>query len=194
MFQPVAEFVDDEPRILSTIRRSLRGQPVQVRTYTDVGEALAVPGSADADLNGIEFLTRTAELHPNPSRVFLTGNTDFQTAIEAINRGAVSRFLTKPWKDGEFADTILEQAATSTLDRLLAALPSFQTRTLALRDPSAVVDPLGSFVHATAGLEIGIEIVSEPHSADYVAVETVTVAAGGSTVVLENVQRAQHIP
>jgi diguanylate cyclase (GGDEF)-like protein len=164
----------------------LHGHPLLVRTFTDASEAIVAMGSTDVAvvvsdfrmpaMNGVELLTRAAELQPSASRILLTGYADLQTAMEAINRGAVSRFLTKPWTEGEFEDTILEQAALSTLDRLLAALPSFQTQVLALRDAAAIDDALVCFVRETAGL--GIQIANGE------AAENVFVEAAGRAVTL----------
>jgi DNA-binding NtrC family response regulator len=59
-----------------------------------------------ADMNGTEFLTRVRDLYPDTIRMVLSGYTDLATITEAINRGAIYRFLTKPWNDDELREHI----------------------------------------------------------------------------------------
>ena len=58
------------------------------------------------DMNGTEFLTRVRDLYPDTIRMVLSGYTDLATITEAINRGAIYRFLTKPWNDDELREHI----------------------------------------------------------------------------------------
>jgi response regulator RpfG family c-di-GMP phosphodiesterase len=48
---------------------------------------------------GTEFLSEVKSLYPRTVRMVLSGYTDLQSVTEAINRGAIYRFLTKPWED-----------------------------------------------------------------------------------------------
>src|SRR6478672_1701291 len=52
-------------------------------------------------MTGIEFLKRAALLRPNTVRIILTGYTDVNDLVEAINSGVVYRFVTKPWVNAE---------------------------------------------------------------------------------------------
>src|SRR5262245_5106323 len=85
-------FVDDEPHVLSTIRRSL-AEDFDVHTAESGHAALALleenePFSvivADCrmpKMNGIELLSRASREHPDAVRIMLTGNTDQQTAVQ----------------------------------------------------------------------------------------------------------------
>lgn len=104
--KPKILFVDDDPNILAGFRR-------QLRTRFDVDTALggeeglsAVDGRGPyavivADMrmpsmDGIQFLSRVRESAPDSVRIMLTGQSDAQTAIDAINQGNIFRFLTKP--------------------------------------------------------------------------------------------------
>ncbi|HEX5048135.1 MAG TPA: HD domain-containing phosphohydrolase [Gammaproteobacteria bacterium] len=111
-------FVDDEPHVLSTIRRSLV-EDFDVHTAESGGDALALlegnePFSvivADCrmpKMNGIELLTRVAREHPDTVRMMLTGNTDQATAVQALNKGEVFKFLNKPC-DTESLRSVLQQ-------------------------------------------------------------------------------------
>lgn len=98
-------FVDDDRLMLTGIRQAFRGQ-VRVETAASGQAALdllrgAPPAVAVVDqqmpgMSGIELLGRLREAHPDTVRVMLTGQADFPTALEAVNRGQVFRFLTKP--------------------------------------------------------------------------------------------------
>ena len=52
-------------------------------------------------MSGTEFLGRVKMLYPDTIRLVLSGYTDLNTVTDAINRGAIYRFLTKPWNDDE---------------------------------------------------------------------------------------------
>lgn len=99
-------FVDDEENILNGIKRQLRKQ-YQISTASSGAAALELIKENDEfavivsdmrmpEMDGVEFLHRARELSPHSVRVMLTGNADQQTAIDAVNRGAVYRFMTKP--------------------------------------------------------------------------------------------------
>ena len=71
-----------------------------------------------ADMSGTEFLARVRDLYPDTIRMVLSGYTDLATITEAINHGAIYRFLTKPWNDDELREHI--QAAFRTWERRAA--------------------------------------------------------------------------
>lgn len=99
-------FVDDEPNILDTFRRNLR-RAFDVATAEGPEQGLQALESAGpfavvvSDLrmpvmDGIVFLEHVRERAPDAVRIILSGHGDFATAVAAVNRGAVFRFLTKP--------------------------------------------------------------------------------------------------
>lgn len=49
--------------------------------------------------NGVDFLESIIPMHPDPMRILLTGYTDIQAVIDAINKGKVYHYLTKPWEE-----------------------------------------------------------------------------------------------
>ncbi|MDZ7668552.1 MAG: response regulator [Gammaproteobacteria bacterium] len=98
--------VDDEENVLKGFRRSLRSR-FHVDTASSAAEALEMIGTNGSypvivsdmrmpEMDGVELLARVKESHPDMVRVLLTGNSDQQTAVQAINRGDVFRFLNKP--------------------------------------------------------------------------------------------------
>tara|TARA_B100001248_G_scaffold132039_2_gene99218 strand:- start:23806 stop:24969 length:1164 start_codon:yes stop_codon:yes gene_type:complete len=99
-------FVDDEPNLLTSIKRNLRGAyNVITAEGPDKGlEAIKNDGPfavvfSDMQMpgkNGAEFLKEVAEIAPKTVRIMLTGNVDQETTMQAINQGNVFRFLNKP--------------------------------------------------------------------------------------------------
>lgn len=103
--------IDDDHHLLSAMRRQL-SEFFDITTAQGGAEALAAAQAAlDArtpfavalcdmrmpGMDGIETLKRIKETTPDTVRIMLTGNADQQTAIEAINQGAIFRFFTKPY-------------------------------------------------------------------------------------------------
>lgn len=98
--------VDDDPNVLSGYRRQL-GRRYRLLTAAGGDEALALlDGEANvavvvADMrmpkmNGVQLLTEVEKRRPDAVRMMLTGNVDQETAVEAVNRGHVFRFINKP--------------------------------------------------------------------------------------------------
>ena len=52
-------------------------------------------------MSGSEFLGRAGELYPDTVRIMLSGYTDLRCVTESVNRGAIYKFLTKPWEDDD---------------------------------------------------------------------------------------------
>jgi DNA-binding NtrC family response regulator len=132
--------VDDEPSVLSALKRALRrrfGSTLVVETEVDANLALqrvcrhdyraVVSDLRMPRMDGIEFLTAVASLQPQSVRLILTGSADFATAQRAINESGVFRYLTKPWNDEELAGHI--DAALAEAERArqpLSAAPTAQ--------------------------------------------------------------------
>jgi len=98
--------VDDEKNILSGYKRNLRTK-FDVHIAESGEEGLAVikehaPFSVVVSdfkmpkMNGVEFLAKVKENHPDTVRMMLTGYADLDSAMNAINEGNIYRFLTKP--------------------------------------------------------------------------------------------------
>lgn len=98
--------VDDEPNVLEAFRRQLRkrydvhtavsGQEGLKKVAEDGPYAVIVSDMRMPVMDGIAFLMAVRQAAPESVRMMLTGNADQQTAIDAVNRGAIFRFLTKP--------------------------------------------------------------------------------------------------
>jgi DNA-binding NtrC family response regulator len=131
--------VDDEPEIVGSVRRTLHAEPYRVIGTTsplEALEAIEVGGIdlliADIDmpeLDGIELVSRVRAVRPDVVRILLTADVSLRSAIEAINRGEVYRFITKPWKAEELCQTVREGLARQDeLRRVAAADHATRTR------------------------------------------------------------------
>lgn len=138
--------VDDEPANLRTLARLFR-EDYEVLTAPSGDEALALLGHHDVALlitdqrmpgmTGIELLKKTVPLRPRMVRIILTGYTDVDALVEAINCGQVYRYVAKPWNNDELRLTVkraLEHFESnkrsseldSTIQRLVARIRDIQ--------------------------------------------------------------------
>jgi len=109
-------FVDDEANILKALQRLLRNEPLNVLTTTDPHEAIEMMENTPAevvvsdqrmpDMSGVDLLSTIREIQPDVIRMMLTGYTEMNIAVEAINRGEIYRLITKPWSDDELKATL----------------------------------------------------------------------------------------
>jgi signal transduction histidine kinase len=60
------------------------------------------------DKTGVEFFESIHSQHPNPIRILITGYTDIESVISAINRGHIFRYIRKPWNDADIKSAIDE--------------------------------------------------------------------------------------
>jgi len=118
--------LDDEENVLRSLVRLFRRDGYKVLTASSVREAFDLLGSNTVqvivsdqrmpDMSGTEFLAKVRDLYPDTVRMVLSGYTDLATITEAINRGSIYRFLTKPWNDDELRGHI--EAAFRSHERL----------------------------------------------------------------------------
>lgn len=109
--------VDDEPNILQALQRLMRRETFRIVTATS-GEdalnllarlsnvALIVSDQRMPQMNGAELLKRSRDLAPEAIRILLTGYSDLGDAVDAVNQGGISRYLSKPWDDTELLHAV----------------------------------------------------------------------------------------
>lgn len=117
--------IDDEPGVLRALERVLRREPVEVTSTSSPAEllraiqaeeyAVIVSDQRMPEISGTELLEQTRAIAPDAVRITLTGYADKDAAIDAINRGSVSRFLTKPWEDDVLRREINDAVASYNL-------------------------------------------------------------------------------
>jgi len=151
--------IDDDPRLLSALRRQLE-EHFDLTTAPGGREALeAVRSAADGHtpfavalcdmrmpgMDGIETLEKIRAIAPDTVRMMLTGNADQETAIQAINRGNIFRFYAKPCAAEDLQEGLRAGAAQY---RLVTAERDLLEKTLAgslkvLVDVVSMNDPVG---------------------------------------------------
>ena len=109
-------FVDDEVNILKALQRLLRSEPIKVVTASRPQDAIELLETTPAqvivtdqrmpEMSGVDLLSTIRERHPDMVRMMLTGYTEINIAVEAINRGEIYRLITKPWNDDELKATL----------------------------------------------------------------------------------------
>ncbi|MET0981914.1 MAG: EAL domain-containing protein [Telluria sp.] len=116
--RPTLLLVDDEASILSSLRRLLRNDGYRILTAASGAEGLEVLAGHTVDvivsdqrmpgMTGVEFLRSVRQLYPDTVRIVLSGFTELQTVTDAVNAGAIYKFLTKPWDDTQLRTHIRE--------------------------------------------------------------------------------------
>ena len=114
--------VDDEPDNLDLLYRTFRRdfkvyKADSAFTAMDVLEAegemaLIISDQRMPEMNGTEFLGKTFEIFPNTVRILLTGYTDVEDLVEAINSGKVFKYITKPWNPEELKVVVKQASET----------------------------------------------------------------------------------
>ncbi len=104
-------FVDDEANILSALKRLFR--PLGYRIFTAGGGAeglqifeqnhidLVISDMRMPEMNGAQFLEQARARWPDTMRILLTGYADVTSTIDAINKGEIYRYVSKPWDDND---------------------------------------------------------------------------------------------
>ncbi len=110
------QLVDDEPNILSALRRLLKPQGWEIHTYDTVESALG--GLLEHDYavivsdyqmptaDGVTYLQFAKQRQPDAIRLVLSAHGDRNSMIKAINQAEVYRYLSKPWDDYEVVASI----------------------------------------------------------------------------------------
>jgi len=117
--------VDDEPSILSSLRRLLRPDGYTIHLAESGAAGLELLAREPIDLvmsdmrmpgmSGAEFLDHVRQQWPDAMRLLLTGYADVGSTIDAINRGEIYRYIAKPWDDQDLRLVVREALQTQTL-------------------------------------------------------------------------------
>jgi diguanylate cyclase (GGDEF)-like protein/PAS domain S-box-containing protein len=110
--------VDDEVNIVASLKRLLRPDNYHVLTANSGQEGLDLLTRNDVDvivsdqrmpgMTGVEFLSQAKVLYPDTIRIVLSGYTELQSVTDAVNEGAIYKFLTKPWDDTQLRGHVEE--------------------------------------------------------------------------------------
>ncbi len=110
--------VDDEEDIGAALARLLRRESYKILRAKSGKEGLALLAENEVGviisdqrmpgMTGVEFLTQVKELYPHTIRIVLSGYADLDAMLDAINRGAIYKFFTKPWDNEVLCAEVLE--------------------------------------------------------------------------------------
>lgn len=119
-------YVDDEANNLSAFNANFR-RDFTLYTAESGAEGLEIFKNEDLNIiltdqrmpkmTGIEFLEEVQKIDPEPIRILITGFTDINAVIDAINKGQVYRYLNKPWHYDDLKSTILAAYEVYSLRR-----------------------------------------------------------------------------
>ena len=119
--------VDDEPGILSALRRLFRAQGLQVHIAESGRQGLQILETTAIDLvisdmrmpemDGVAFLEQVRQRYPDILRLLLTGYADIGSIMGAINRGEIYRYVAKPWDDHDIILTVRSALERIALER-----------------------------------------------------------------------------
>jgi len=151
--EPKVLLVDDESKVLRGLRRFLfekitvetaEGGEAALETLDREGPfAVVVSDMRMPGMNGVELLGEIKKKHPDTVRIMLTGNADQKTAVDAVNKGSIFRFLNKPC-DAETLVAAIQDGIRQ--HQLITAERELIETTLAgsikvLMDTLAILDP-----------------------------------------------------
>jgi putative two-component system response regulator len=142
-------FVDDEQSILNCLKRLFMDDNFEILTCTDGHSALEmlkcnniaviISDNFMPGMRGIELLQQAKIISPDSVRIILTGHVDFQSAVDAINRGEVYKFVTKPWDNKELRTIVLQSVERHRIVQSLRKADEYSlcslAQTIELKDP-----------------------------------------------------------
>ncbi|HEY9178894.1 MAG TPA: response regulator [Flavipsychrobacter sp.] len=108
-------YVDDEEHNLMSFKATFR---IKYKVFTAISgeEAIKIMDSEPIDIiitdqrmpnmTGVQLLESILDKHPDPMRILLTGYADLNAVIDAVNKGKIFHYLTKPWNEEELDMTI----------------------------------------------------------------------------------------
>jgi response regulator RpfG family c-di-GMP phosphodiesterase len=119
---PTVLLVDDEPSILSALRRLLRREGYRVLLADSADAAFAVLAREAVEvivsdqrmpvMTGTELLARVKTLYPRTVRLVLSGYSEITAVTDAINKGSIHKYLSKPWDDEHLKSEIRDAFRT----------------------------------------------------------------------------------
>ncbi|WP_373495958.1 response regulator [Aquiflexum sp.] len=111
-------YVDDEENNLQAFKATFR-RDFKIFLALSADEGRKVLKTEDVhiiitdqrmpDETGVDFLSSIIPINPDPIRILLTGYTDIQAVIDAINKGQIYHYLTKPWEE-EYMRNVIQNA------------------------------------------------------------------------------------
>jgi response regulator RpfG family c-di-GMP phosphodiesterase len=156
-------YADDEMSLLHAFRSLMRKEPFEVNLLLDPNQidqtlathgpfALVISDQRMPGIDGVELLSRVGRVHPETSRVLMTGYASHDDTMRALNLAGINYYIPKPWNDNELVRLVHEQVSRYNLgleNRFLVQALEARTNDLAtLLDGtvSGIVRLLGDLV------------------------------------------------
>lgn len=108
--------VDDEKNILTSLKRLFRSEGYSIHLANSGAEGLKILEDEEIDLvisdmrmpemNGAEFLEKVSNVWPKITRILLTGYSEISSTIDAINKGNIYKYISKPWEENDLKLTV----------------------------------------------------------------------------------------
>ena len=119
--------VDDEESILNAFKRILADENYEIQTARDGLDGLKKLRAAQKPfsliisdqrmpvMNGVQFFAKAKEIFPDAVRILLTGYADTDAIIDAVNKGGIHLYFTKPWREEELIAHIKQSLSQTEL-------------------------------------------------------------------------------
>jgi len=119
--------VDDEESILNAFKRILADEDYEIHTARDGMEglnklreakkpfSLIISDQRMPVMSGVQFFSKAKDIFPDAVRILLTGYADTDAIIDAINKGGIQLYFTKPWREEELLVHIKESLSKTEL-------------------------------------------------------------------------------
>ncbi len=165
-------FVDDEPGILSSLRRLFRPHGYRILIAESGAAGLEILAKEAVDLvvsdmrmpemDGAAFLKQVRERWPRAMRILLTGYADMASTVAAINQGEIYRYIAKPWDDNEILTVVREATERQRLEAENLRLTTLtRTQNDALKALNASLEQ--KVAERTAELSQALAFVEQSH-------------------------------
>ena len=165
-------FVDDEPSILSSLKRLFRphgyriltaeGGPAGLAVLELERAALVISDMRMPQMDGAHFLEQVRQRWPDSIRILLTGYADIESTVAAINRGEVYRYINKPWDDNEIVLIVREALERKRLEHENGRLNSVvEAQNVELRELNAGLEQ--KVAERTEELKKAFKLVQQAH-------------------------------
>jgi response regulator RpfG family c-di-GMP phosphodiesterase len=113
-------YVDDEVNNLSSFKASFRSYyDIYLAPSAEEGRKILEEKTKEIEIiitdqrmpkmTGVEFLSSIIDKFPDPIRILLTGYSDIQAVIDAVNKGQIYQYISKPW-DEQHLKMVLDKA------------------------------------------------------------------------------------
>ncbi len=119
-------YVDDEEALLQSFNSLMRREEVETHVLLDSSKiedtlvsegpfALVISDQRMPEVQGVEVLETVGRIHPDTIKVLMTGYSDFDSTLRAINTGGIARYVSKPWQDEELRLLVRENVTRHNL-------------------------------------------------------------------------------